>query len=208
MTDRGHSGKCQPVGTSLQRPAAPGPARALHAVPSADAPLSLATIYRAHVDFVVKVTRQLGIPEAQAEDVVHDVFLVVHRRLADYETRTPMRSWLYGITRRVAMHHQRRHTRSRAREAHAPTPVASASPEESVQTRETRLAVEHSLATLDDEQRLVFVLMEIEGVSAPQVAADHGLKLNTVYSRLRLARKKFEPALAQALRDRPARGQP
>ncbi|MEM7160570.1 MAG: sigma-70 family RNA polymerase sigma factor [Myxococcota bacterium] len=181
--------------------------RHLHAVGDGG-PLTLSWVYREHVDFVVRTTRHLGVPEPQVEDVVHDVFLVVHRRLDDYDERAPLRSWLYGITRRVVLHHKRRTSRARAREARAPAPSPAPSLDEGIARDEAAVLVEACLASLDIDQRMVFVLADIEGLTAPQIAEATGVKLNTVYSRLRLGRRKFERALAQRLEGKapPAKG--
>ncbi len=169
-------------------------ARHLRAVP--DHP-SLDGVYRDHVDFVVRIARHLSVPAAHVEDVVHDVFLVVHRRLPDYDPRGSLRSWLYGITSRVVMHHRRKAGRLSRRERHAPVPRPPPSPEEDIARRQAARAVEACLAELDEGKRMVFVLADVEQMSAPEIAAVLGLKVNTVYSRLRLARRQLERRLAR-----------
>lgn len=170
------------------------PARHLRAVPSVP---SLDEVYRDHVDFVVRITRQLGVPPAHVEDVVHEVFIVVHRRLPEYEPRGALRSWLYGITKRVVMHHRRHAQRLSARERKAPVPAPAPDPHEDLARRRAAEAAEACLAQLDEDQRVVLVLADLEGMSAPQIAEAVGAKLNTVYSRLRLARRRFERLLAE-----------
>ena len=108
-----------------------------------------------------------------------------------------MRAWLFGIARRVAMHHRRGRARRSRRERAAPIPVATPCPEDVAAQREAARWVERFLAELDSSQRTVFVLCEIEGLAAPEVAAATGTKLSTVYSRLRLARRRFERAVAE-----------
>ena len=139
----------------------------------------------------------MEVQAAGVDDVLHDVFLVVHRRLDDYDGRSSMRSWLYGVARRVALHHRRSGVRRVRREHQAPTPAPQAQPDDFVARREAARWVEAFVATLAPEQRAVFVLCEVEGLPAPEVAAATGVKLNTVYSRLRLARRRFEHAVAQ-----------
>ncbi len=134
---------------------------------------------------------------AHAEDVVHDVFLVVHRRLDDYSPSASIRGWLYGITKRVVMHHQRHARRLAKREQRAPEPTPRLGPEEDVARRQAARAAEACLAQLDSTKRVVLVLSDIEGMTAPEVANALGIKLNTVYSRLRLARRQFERQLAR-----------
>ncbi len=179
VTGAGGGGQCSSV-----RPAAasnPGPA----ALPPA-----LDRVYRAHCDFVHRVALQLGAHAEDVEDVVHDVFLVVHRRLPEYDGRS-MRSWLYGITRRVLAHRWRGHRRARARERVAEAPAPAHDPEHRAAAAEAIARVERFLDALDPEQREVFALVEIEGESPAAVAQLQGVGINTVYSRLRLARQRF-----------------
>lgn len=159
-------------------------------------PPSFAEVYREHAAFVRRSLRHMDVLSAGLDDVLHDVFLVVHRRLDDYDGRSSMRSWLYGVARRVALHHRRRGARRVRREHHAPVPVPQAQPDDVLARREAAQWVEAFVATLPPDQRAVFVLCEVEGLPAPEVAAATGGKLNTVYSRLRLARRRFERAVA------------
>jgi RNA polymerase sigma-70 factor (ECF subfamily) len=168
----------------------------LRVAPEPPTPPTFATVYRAHAAFVRRSVRHLDVPDASADDVLHDVFLIVHRRLGDFDGRTSMRAWLFGIARRVAMHHRRGRARRSRRERAAPIPVAAPCPEDVAAQRQAAQWVEGFLAELDPTQRAVFVLCEIEGLAAPEVAAATGTKLNTVYSRLRLARRRFERAVA------------
>ena len=63
--------------------------------------------------------------------------------------------------------------------------------------REAAAVLQYFLESLPDEQREVFIAIEIEQMSAPEFEAASGVKLNTVYSRLRLARAAFEKTAAQ-----------
>ncbi len=168
----------------------------LRAVEDPEPKASFAEVYREHAAFVRRSLRHLDVGPAALDDVLHDVFMVVHRRLDDFDGRASIRAWLYGIARRVAMHHHRGGIRRDRRERAAPIPGPSPCPEEAVAQREAARWVESFLASLVPEQRAAFVLCEIEGLAAPEVAAATGVKLNTVYSRLRLARRRFEQALA------------
>jgi RNA polymerase sigma-70 factor, ECF subfamily len=158
-------------------------------------PRDLDATYREHADFVYRVACQLGVDATHVEDVVHDVFLVVHRRMAEYDGRS-MRSWLYGITRRVVLHHHRGRRRAQTRTQLAPVPASAPDPEERTAAHEAVAIVESFVASLDEDQRTVFVLVELEGTPMPEIARALGVNLNTLYSRLRLARRRFEQHLA------------
>jgi RNA polymerase sigma-70 factor (ECF subfamily) len=171
------------------------------APPHDDAVPAFDAVYAAHVGFVWRVLRTFGVPEAQVEDAVQDVFVVVHRRLGEWQGKAAITTWLFAIARRVASAHRRRADR-RTREltdelgdaqadhdAGAVDPFAEAS---RAQAAATVLAI---LAQLDHDKRVVFVLVELEQLSVPEVARMLDLNVNTAYSRLRLARQAFEAAV-------------
>jgi RNA polymerase sigma-70 factor (ECF subfamily) len=161
-------------------------------------PPSFAAIYEEHVGFVWRVLRRLGVPESHTDDAVQDVFLIVHRRLAEFARRSSMRTWLFGIARRVAADWRRRHARKESR-------LVEAGPDTIVPLQDTPAdAVEQSQAVrllhaildeMDDDKRAVFVLVELEEMSAPEAAEALQSNLNTVYSRLRAARQQFARAV-------------
>lgn len=158
-----------------------------------DARAQLAGIYERYADFVVRVARQLGAPAAELEDVVHDVFLVVYRRMGEYRAeRGSMQAWLYGICRNVVYHHLRGRARAEQRLQRLPEPEPRPAPDDELARSHARAAVQGFLKGLDEGRRMVFALIDIEGMPAPEVAQALGLNVNTVYSRLRLARQQFE----------------
>jgi RNA polymerase sigma-70 factor (ECF subfamily) len=161
-------------------------------------PPRLEQVYREHADFVWRLLRHFTIEEASRDDVFHEVFLVVHRRLADYDGRASIPTWLFGITRNVVLHHRRGHARHQRRLAVAPPPTSGPGPDDYVAQLEARALVDRFLAGLAEEQRLAFVLAEIEGLRAPEIAEQLGLNLNTLYSRLQALRKQFARFVAEA----------
>jgi len=173
------------------------------------APATLAGIYRDHFPFVWRMVRRLGVSDAQVEDAVQDVFIVVHRRLPDFEARSSVRTWLAGIVRRVARDYRRTSARKPALgPAQSELPpddlsAGDASPEENVMNTEAARLLHVLLDRLDDDKREVFILAELEQWSLVEIAEATGVKLHTASSRLRLAREEFEEA-ARRLRARDA----
>jgi RNA polymerase sigma-70 factor (ECF subfamily) len=153
--------------------------------------LSLEEVYRLHVAFVWRAVRSFGIAEEAVEDVVHDVFLVVQRRLTDYDGRASMKTWLYGIARGVARNHRRGQTRHERRLRLVDPPAAVVDPERWALYQESADLVRDFLAAIDRKKREVFELSDLEGMRGPEVAEALGINLNTVYSRLREARRLF-----------------
>lgn len=163
------------------------------------AEVSLDAIYQAHVDYVWRALRRLGVPSASLDDAVQDVFVAIHRRLGDFEGRSSLRSWVFGFALRVARDHRRRDARKGGLlplSDQLPAPPESG-PLVHAERAEAARILQALLDTMDDERREVFVLMEIEQLTAPEVAEILSTKLNTVYSRLRVARQDFERALAR-----------
>jgi RNA polymerase sigma-70 factor, ECF subfamily len=149
---------------------------------------SIADIYRSHFAFVTRSVQRFGVPEAHAEDVAQDVFLVAQRRLDAFEGRSTARTWLFGIARRVAKDHRRSRDRLRRRLDRL-EPMESTADAEGATMRllaEGRLT--RALGSLDDARREVWLLAERDGMTAQEIAAEKGVNVNTVYSRLRSAR--------------------
>jgi len=69
--------------------------------------IELSRLFDLHADFVYRVLLRLGVPRADAEDCVQDVFLVVAHRLASYVEKGSIRAWLFVIARQVALHARR-----------------------------------------------------------------------------------------------------
>lgn len=160
---------------------------------------SFTELYEDNFDFVWRSVRMLGVQLEAADDAAQDVFLVAHRRLADFEGRSSARTWLFAIALRVVADYRRsrrRKMRLLDRVMHTqPEPIRT--PFDAAVGSERRDALLCALDALSDEQRAVFVLADIEEMSAPEIASTLEVNLNTVYSRLRSARKIMAEQLAQ-----------
>lgn len=152
--------------------------------------------YRAHVDFVWRVLARRGVPEEQLEDATQEVFVIMHRRWGAWDSDS-QRAWLYGVARRVASAQHRARARRSRKLAALPAPAEPPRADERLDDQHRLDALARTLEQLDPERRDVFVLVELEGLSAPEVAVALGCKLNTVYSRLRRARAAVSRAMAQ-----------
>lgn len=163
----------------------------------AELALSFEAVYAEHFALVWRSLRALGFEGMALEDAVQDVFLTVHRRLETFEQRSALSSWLYGIVRFVARNYWRRQRRKGGVEALQPgLPSTAPDPEQQAEDTEALRFVQTFLDELDEGKREVFMLCELEQVPAPEAAALLGMKLNTVYSRLRAARQAFSRAAA------------
>lgn len=162
--------------------------------------MTVERIYELHADFAFRTLRALGVPPRDVGDAMQEVFLAVHRTLAGFEERCSMKTWLFTICRSVA--------RDRRRRAHQRYEVVDGGlvNEEPDQGADMLAHLEHRqrlaeldaiLATMDEDQRLVFVLFEIESMTGGEISEALGIPLGTAYSRLRLARSAFRAEVAR-----------
>jgi RNA polymerase sigma-70 factor (ECF subfamily) len=167
----------------------------------AGAQLDFDRVYEQNLAFVWRVLAAAGVPEHRLEDAAQDVFVVVHGKLAEFEGRSKLTTWLYAIARHVALDVVRKVARERRRQrelADAPEREGTApSPEETAGEVEARRVLLGLLERIEPQRREVFVLVEVEGIPARDVARMLNLKENTVWSRLRLAREEFERHVAR-----------
>jgi RNA polymerase sigma-70 factor (ECF subfamily) len=126
---------------------------------------SFEQIYSEYSAFVWRNARRLGVPPAGAEDVVQDVFIVVQRRLPEFDGRTAIQSWIFGILVRVVGHYRRRHKRKDARCVsleqdagyHNNSLAGARSPSEQAESAERLRLLEQLLGQLDEAQRTLLL---------------------------------------------------
>lgn len=154
-------------------------------------------VYREHFAFVWRTVAQLGVDRCAIADAVQDVFIVVHRRQGDFEGRSSVKTWLFGITRRVVADHRKSQRRKPATPTEPVILDACAQHDGAMRKLEAADLVSVLLDTLDDVKREVFVLAELEGMTMAEIAEATSTNANTVAARLRAARAAFELALRE-----------
>jgi RNA polymerase sigma-70 factor, ECF subfamily len=158
-------------------------------------------VYDAHVSFVWRNLRRLGVMDRDVEDKCQEVFVVAYRRWTEFADRGHgPRAWLFQIVLRVAAdarRHRRRHPvdpdggiAQDRQSIEAPQAIA-------VARKEALDLLDRALASIDMARRAVLVLHEIEQMTAPEIARTLEIPLNTVYSRLRVARLELDAELAR-----------
>lgn len=149
-------------------------------------------LYDEHFAFVWRSLRRLGVNEAYLDDATQDVFIVALRRKTEFRGQSSYRTWLFGITANVAREVRRK---SERRSRHDPLDVnleaREPTPHDRLNQVEAARLLDAFLASLDEPKREIFVMTELEQMPAPEISAVLGVKLNTVYSRLRAAREAF-----------------
>jgi len=164
---------------------------------SHDRSQQLAQLFERHADFVWRTLCRLGLSDDQADDAAQEVFLVVHRKLDDLRTVEEARPWLFAICRRVASTHRRRRDRTKTGLSQVPLVGVGENPEEQTARRSAIRLIETFVESLDEERRIPFVLYELEGLTGREIAEATGWKLNTVFTRLKAARRRFESYVAE-----------
>lgn len=159
-------------------------------------PLDFAQIFRAELPYVLRSLQRLGVSTRDLEDVAQDVFIHVHRRIDEYDPARPIRPWLFAFCFRTAQNHLRlaRHRERPDAEIGHTAPDAR-TPFEAAAEQQTRARLLSALNELSLERKSVLILHDIDGVSAPDIARQFQMPVNTVYSRLRLARRDLKAAL-------------
>jgi RNA polymerase sigma-70 factor, ECF subfamily len=165
---------------------------------------SFQAIYTEFFRAIWRTLRRLGVEHAQLDDAVQDVFIVVHRKLAEFDGRS-LRGWLYAIAVRVASDHRRGIACRRT----VPLPETLVDPRpdpaRASELEESVRLLHQLLGELDEPKRTVFVLGELEELSVPEIAAALAENQNTVATRLRVARARFDEAFRRHCARSPGR---
>jgi RNA polymerase sigma-70 factor (ECF subfamily) len=162
-----------------------------------EVPLELGALYQAYAPRVASWAARLAGPGIDAEDLVHDVFLTVHRELPRFRGASKVSTWLYGITANIVRDRRRREKRrwlrhfifGKREQLHPPTPV------EDLERRQANELCYRVLDGLDDKHRTVLILFELEGHSGEEIAELTGTRVETVWVQLHRARARFKARL-------------
>ena len=171
--------------------------------------LDAGIVHEQHADFVWCTLQRLNVPQADLEDVMQEVFLVVHRRLHTFDGSSKLTTWLFGICIRVVAGFRRRAYRVRERSTDRPLREQAslqANPEAALAESQARQRLSTVLESLPLDKRAVFVMFEIEGIDCATIAGVVGVPVGTVHSRLYAARQDFEKAVRRLLAREANRG--
>jgi RNA polymerase sigma-70 factor (ECF subfamily) len=172
-------------------------------------PHDVRRVYKAHAQFVWSSLQRLGIRETDLDDLLQEVFVVVHLRLHTFQGNSSITTWLFGICMRVAANHRRRaHIRHEDIVADVPEgpTLPDSGPESAAVRRQDLAELEAVLDAMDLEKRAIFVMFEVEEMPCAEIATMLGIPVGTVYSRLHAARKQFESIVSARDRARQQQG--
>ncbi len=148
------------------------------------------SLFRAHFSATVRWALALGVERESAEDVAQQVFLVAYRKLSGTGDSCS-KGWLFEIARRVCANHRRGRARDASRRSHLETPADVVALEDDIERARAAAMLQRFLDELPEEQRLVFVLYEVEDLDAPEVARVLSIRADQVHARVRLVRDKL-----------------
>jgi RNA polymerase sigma-70 factor (ECF subfamily) len=171
------------------------------AAAAADAPVvipSFREIYDNYFAYVWRSAAHRGVPQAALDDVAQEVFIVIHRKLPEFEGRASLRLWIASIVRRVVADYVRkRGNRAAGDETLEREPASTELPSDEVERRAALSLLDELLSKMTDDQREVFVLCELEGLSGSEIAELTGINENTVWTRVRAARRIFQEGITR-----------
>lgn len=153
-------------------------------------------LYTRHFDFVWRSLRRLGVHPSLIEDAAQDAFIVLHRKLDALRPEASAKAFVFAIALRVANDYRRTARRKGASSLDDNVASPRATPFDDAAKAEAVRLLDAFLESLDEERRAVFVLVELEGMTAPETSEALQVNLNTVYTRLRAARQRFVAFLA------------
>ena len=159
------------------------------------------TLYRDNVDLMYRYASRLCGETEAAKDLVQETFLNAYRGFKNFRGDAQISTWLYTIASRACLRMRRRRKGAPERELSLdefiPTsdgefrlqvPVEGLSPEEALQNKQLREALDAAIGKLPKKYKMVLILRDMEGLSAKEVAAIMGLNERAVKSRLHRAR--------------------
>jgi RNA polymerase sigma-70 factor (ECF subfamily) len=156
------------------------------------------TVFDQHWSFVWRVLQHLGVRGADVEDLGQEVFLVAHKRLSDFDRTRPVRPWLAGICKKVAGAHRRRaHVRREAPSESVADEPGWANQEQLMEDRDALRRLEQLLQQLPEEQRMVFLLHQVEQLPMSEVVLILECPLQTGYSRYKAALQRIQAAFTK-----------
>lgn len=168
-------------------------------------------LYTDYADFLWRSVRRMGLSGQDAEDALHEAFIIAERRHGSFDpSRGTERAWLFGIAANVVRAERRRHRPVSGWTAEFAESVQQTAQHVTVGQASShfadgqgcadrgnlRQALRAAMQELDPERRAVFAMFELEGFSCGEIAEELGVPVGTVYSRLHKARALLQATLA------------
>ena len=170
---------------------------------AAGSAVDIDALYAEHATFIGRVLSRLTGHGAHVDDLIQETFLIAFRKRDTFDGRSTHRTWLYGIAARLAMRHRRgvgRWLRALGVFSDEPAHHVVVSPDREIDRARASAVVQDVLADLPFKQREVITLYELEELEGNEIAVLLGIPVNTVWTRLHHARKRFEESMRKRIR--------
>lgn len=156
-----------------------------------NAPPSFEQVYASCFDLVWRLAAHRRVPAGQLDDAVQEVFVVIHRKLPEFEGRSSVRTWVAVIAKRTIRDFTRKRAHRASGEELPLLATDTPDPADALERRQALAVLDEALESMSEEQREAFLLCELEGMSSREVALETGTNDNTIRTRLRSARAVF-----------------
>ena len=151
------------------------------------------------LDYVFGTLYRLGAPPGDAEDLAHDVFMVLLRNWATLDMSRPLRPYLFGVAFRIVRAHRRRYRREVLQSA-LDSESGGPSPEGSFQSREAMALLQAALQRVPLTRRAVLVMHELDGIPIAEIAKTLAITRFGAYARLRKGHQELAAAVRRLQR--------
>ena len=160
-------------------------------------PHEIDQLFQEHAVTVSRWAARLGGPSIDVEDVVQEVFMVAHRRLAEFRGEAKVSTWLFRITQNVASHHRRRARwrrwlRGSATDVGGRLPAPQLDPVEEMVRKQAAAQIYAVLDRMSEKFRTVLILANFDGLDANEIAAATGVQPATARVWLHRARLQYQ----------------
>ncbi|MDF2694899.1 MAG: polymerase sigma factor RpoE [Labilithrix sp.] len=156
-------------------------------------------LFESYAAFVWRTLRYHSVAERDLDDVSQEVFLIVFRKLPNFDPHGSLRAWIYGICMRVARDYRNRaHKRHEVLVDEVSDQGGGSNPAVESERLAEQRRLHEMLQRLDEEKRAVLVLHELEGLPMSEVAELVQCPVKTAYSRLAAARKQMLTMLTKS----------
>jgi RNA polymerase sigma-70 factor (ECF subfamily) len=150
--------------------------------------------YHLELDYVFQTLQRLGARRGEIDDLMQDVFVILHRNWPTLDTSRPLRPWLFGVAFRVVRSHRRRRLREAPHPELDPEDQAR-NPEDELDTKQSLNLLSAALERVPLSRRAVLIRHDLNGADVTDIARDLSITRFGVYARLRKARKELASAM-------------
>lgn len=164
------------------------------AAPAPPAETSCLEAFDRELDYVFETLRRLGAAPGEIEDLAQEVFLVLYRHWASFDTTRPLRPYLFGVAFRIVCAHRRRRGRERPHAGLDPEDGA-ATPEGTMQRKESVTLLLAALERVPLPRRAVVIMHDLDGIPVLDIARRLSISRFGTYARLRKGRKELAAAV-------------